>query len=116
MGFRGIIRSALLLLCLPVGSSTFAQSSLVVSQTEVWRINPAGSIDRVDYEFGGPGLQVSVRGTTGPLVSPDQKRIAFTRDNDLWVLDLATMRPTRATKLGRPYTNQLASVFVLQTS
>ncbi len=115
MGFPVIVRSALLL-CLLVSFSAFAQPSLVVSQTEVWKIDPVGSIDRIDYDFGGPGLQASVQGTTGPLVSPDQKRIAFTRDNDLWILELATMSPTRATRVGRSYTNQLASVFVLLTS
>jgi hypothetical protein len=83
---------------------------------EVWKIDPVGGIDRLDYDFGGPGQQASMQGTTGPLVSPDQKRIAFTRGNDLWVLDLATMSSTQATKVGRPYTSQLASVFVLITS
>jgi hypothetical protein len=99
-----------------VSFSTFGQSSLVVTQKEVWKIDPAGTIDRVHYDFGGPRLQASVYGTTGPLVSPDQKRIAFTRGNDLWILELGTMSSTRATKVGRSYTDKLASVFVLLTS
>lgn len=115
MGFPVIVRTAPILYLL-AAFSAFAQSSLVVSQTEIWKIDPRGTINRVDYDFGGPRLQTSVHGTTGPLVSPDQKRIAFTRDNDLWILELATMSPTRATKVGRPHTNQLASVFVLLTS
>jgi len=115
VGFPAIIRSALLL-CLLVSFSTLAQPSLVVSETEVWKIDPLGTIDRVDYDFGGPSLQASLRGTTGPLVSPDQKRIAFTRDNDLWILELGTMSSSRATKVGRPYTDKLAAVFVLLAS
>lgn len=111
-----IVRSPFLLFCCLIGYSAFAQSLLVVSQTEVWKIDPAGSIDRLDYDFGGPVLQASSQGTTGPVVSPDQKRIAFTKGNDLCVLDLATMRSAQATKVGRPYTTQFASVFVLISS
>src|SRR5882762_7989627 len=84
VGFPAIIRFALLL-CLLVSFSTLAQPSLVVSETEVWKIDPLGTIDHVDYDFGGPSLQASLRGTMGS---------------------------TRATKVGRPYTDKLAAVFV----
>jgi hypothetical protein len=93
-----IARTQLLLFCFLVGNSAFAQSVLVVSGPEVWKVDPRGAIDRVDYDFGGPGLQTSIHGTTGPVVSPDQKRVAFTRGNDLRVLDLAGLRSTQATK------------------
>jgi Dipeptidyl peptidase IV (DPP IV) N-terminal region len=111
-----VARTQLLLVCLLVGPSVFAQTVLVVSENKVWKIDPHGPIDRVDYDFGGPGLQTSIHGTTGPVVSPDQKQIAFTRGNDLWVIELAGLKSMQATKVGQPATNQLASVFVLITS
>lgn len=111
-----IARTQLSLFCLLIVNSVSAQTVLVVSGTQVWKIDPRGTIGRVDYDFGGPAVQTSMHGTTGPVVSPDQKRIAFTRGNDLWVLDLAGLRSIQATKVGRPDTNQLASVFVLITS
>jgi Tol biopolymer transport system component len=111
-----VARTQLVLFCLLIGNSAFAQTVLVVSGAQVWKIDPRGTIRRIDYDFGGPALQTSMHGTTGPVVSPDQKRIAFTRGNDLWVLDLAGMRSIQATRVGRPDTNQFASVFVLITS
>lgn len=111
-----VARMQALLLCLLVGYSASAQTVLVASGTQVWKIHPRGTIDLVDYDFGGPGLQSSMHGTTGPVVSPDQKRIAFTRGNDLWVFDLAGLTSIRGTKVGQSGTNQFASVFVLITS
>jgi Dipeptidyl peptidase IV (DPP IV) N-terminal region len=111
-----VARTQLLFFCLLIVNSVFAETVLVVSGTQVWKIDPRGTIGRVDYDFAGPGLQNSIHGTTGPVVSPDQKWIAFTRGNDLWVLDLAGLRSIQATKVGRPDTNQLASVYVLTTS
>jgi hypothetical protein len=111
-----VARTQLLLFCLLVGNPVFAQTALVASGTQVWKIDPRGTIARVDYDFGGPRLQSSIHGTTGPVVSPDQKRIAFTRGKDLWVLDLAGLRSMQATKVGRPDTDQFASVSVLITS
>ena len=111
-----VVRTQLLLFCLLVGHSVFAQTVLVVSGLEVWKVDSRGAIDRFEYDFGGPGFQASAHGTTGPVVSPDQKRIAFTRGNDLAVLDLAGLRSIQATRVGVPATDQLASVFVLITS
>jgi hypothetical protein len=71
------------------------------------------SIVRFSYDFGkGPFLS-SREGATHPLVSPDQTHVAFSRENDLWILDLKTKKSVRATHLGRPETPTLAAVWVL---
>jgi dipeptidyl aminopeptidase/acylaminoacyl peptidase len=95
---------------------TLAQPALVAWKTQVWKIDSAGAIDRLTYDFGGPTVVETMQGTTAPLVSPDQKTIAFTRGNDLWLLELSSMRATRATTIGWPSTSEFASVFVLITA
>jgi hypothetical protein len=66
----------------------FAQSSVVVWQNGVWNIGLKGDVGRFPYDFhNGPEYSASLQGVTGPLVSADQKVIAFTRENDLWILN-----------------------------
>jgi Tol biopolymer transport system component len=97
-------------------NSAFPQSVLVARQMEVWKIDANGPIARLKFDFGGPSLQASVHGTTGPTVSPDQKNIAYVRGNDLWVLDVAGMNSSRVSNVGRTGTAQFASVFVMITA
>lgn len=55
----------------------------------------------------------SLLGTTAPTVSPDNKWIAFVRNQDLWLYETATQQVKRATSIGRPYTKVFASIEVL---
>jgi hypothetical protein len=114
-GPRFARRCLLSLIALVVSSApvAFAQSSVVVWQNGVWNIDLKGDVRRFPYDFhNGPEYSASLQGVTGPLVSSDQKAIGFTRENDLWILELATMQAKRVTKLGRSYTKEFASVFV----
>jgi Dipeptidyl peptidase IV (DPP IV) N-terminal region len=100
-----------------VDNSAWSQPALLVWKTQVWKIDPvSGRIDRLNYDFGGPAVLESMQGTTAPVVSPNQKSIAFTRGNDLWIVELASMRATRATSIGRPATSEFSAVFVLTTA
>jgi Tol biopolymer transport system component len=56
------------------------------------------------------------QGSTLALPSPDQQWVAFTRENDLWLWDVARGAATRATQVGAPYDQRYASVFVLLTA
>ena len=51
---------------------------------------------------GMPGGQppLRIKGAENPKYSPDSTKIAFTRDNDLWVMDAATKKETRLTTDG----------------
>lgn len=76
--------------------------ALVFHDTErVWRSNTRGSYTVVDLQTGRtfrtasrPGGQMFAK------LSPDGSRVAFVRDNDLWVTELATGAETRLTTDG----------------
>ncbi|MBA3889247.1 MAG: S9 family peptidase [Gemmatimonadaceae bacterium] len=76
--------------------------ALVFHTTErVWRSNTRGSYTVVDLQTGRtfrtasrPGGQMFAK------LSPDGTRVAFVRDNDLWVTELATGAETRLTTDG----------------
>jgi len=76
--------------------------ALLFHDTErVWRSNTRGSYTVVDLQTGRtfrtasrPGGQMFAK------LSPDGSRVAFVRDNDLWVTDLATGQETRLTTDG----------------
>lgn len=82
-------------------------------QGGVWTMGIGRSIVQFGYDFGEGPFVSSIEGTTRPLVSPDQTHVAFSRENDLWILDLKTKKSVRATHLGRPETSTLAAVRVL---
>ena len=54
---------------------------------------PAGMIPRMQ----GNAMPVRIPGAENLKYSPDSTKMAFTRDNDLWVLDVATKKETRLT-------------------
>ena len=76
--------------------------ALVFHSTErVWRSNTRGSYSVVDLQTGRtwrtasrPGGQMFAK------LSPDGTRVAFVRDNDLWVTELASGNETRLTTDG----------------
>ena len=49
---------------------------------------------------GRRALPLKIDGAENPTYSPDSTKIAFTRDNDLWVMDTATKKETRLTSDG----------------
>ena len=91
-------------------------STLVAWLARVWRASADGRIEQLPYSFPERGTQYANHGSTYPLPSSDQRHIAFVRDNDLWLLDIATGSVTQATHLGRPFTASQASVYVLVTT
>jgi dipeptidyl-peptidase-4 len=77
------------------------QALLFHNSVQVWRANSRGVFDVFDFRTGRltsvstkPGLQMFAK------VSPDGKRVAFVRDNDLYVTELATGREQRLTRDG----------------
>ena len=50
-----------------------------------------------------------------PRPSPNNRLVAHTRKNDLWLLDVATGKSTQITHVGKPYDERHASVFVYIT-
>ncbi|MDB4885317.1 MAG: peptidase dipeptidylpeptidase domain protein [Gemmatimonadetes bacterium] len=77
------------------------QALLFHNSVQVWRANTRGRFDVFDFRTGkltpvsaNAGLQMFAK------VSPDGRKVAFVRDNDLYVTDLATRREQRLTRDG----------------
>ena len=77
------------------------QALLFHNSVQVWRSNTRGLFDVYDFRTGKltpvstkSGLQMFAK------VSPDGKRVAFVRDNNLFVTELATGRETQLTTDG----------------
>ncbi|MDB4879952.1 MAG: peptidase dipeptidylpeptidase domain protein [Gemmatimonadetes bacterium] len=77
------------------------QALLFHSSVPVWRANTRGVYEVFDFRTGrltpvsaSGGMQMFAK------ASPDGRRVAFVRDNDLWVTELATGREQRLTRDG----------------
>ena len=90
---------------------------LITHRNQVWRVSAGGTAERLPFEFHGPGGGSGLRGhgTTGPLPSPNNRLVALTRKNELWLFDVATGKSTQITHVGKPYDERYASVFVYIT-
>jgi dipeptidyl-peptidase 4 len=82
-------------------SSDGTKALLYHSSVRVWRRNTRGRYEVLDLRTRTvtpvsrrPGLQMFAK------FSPDSRRVAFVRDNDLWVTDLRTGAETRLTRDG----------------
>jgi dipeptidyl-peptidase 4 len=82
-------------------SSDGTKALLYHSSVPVWRRNTRGRYEVLDLHTRKltpvsrrPGLQMFAK------FSPDSRRVAFVRDNDLWVTDLQTGAETRLTRDG----------------
>lgn len=76
----------------------------------LWRATSSGTIELVQPSFGGGyvgGLFNDV-----PVVSPDDKLLALSRNGDLWVRDLATSDERRITEAALPDDGHYAEVRV----
>ncbi len=59
------------------------------------------SMPMIMQGFGGrPSFPFKIEGAENPTYSPDSSKIAFTRDNNLWVMDVATKKETALTNDG----------------
>src|SRR6266508_3488167 len=70
-----------------------ASSVLVVTNLgRVLRVFSEGKIEAISIAATSPERPSSAlgQGITGPVPSPDQRSVAFTRENDLWVINLDT--------------------------
>lgn len=77
------------------------QALLFHNSVQVWRSNTRGFFDVFDFRTGkltpvsrGTGLQMFAK------VSPDGRSVAFVRDNNLFVTDIATGRESQLTRDG----------------
>ncbi len=93
--------------------SAAPRSNLLLShKSKVWRVEASGVAESLGVEFEG-GNDVDHQGTSSPVVSPDQTLLAYTKANDLWVMNLADQSSSRLTKYGRAETANTTSVYVL---
>jgi hypothetical protein len=80
----------------------------------VWQVFADGRAERLSL----PGADTArwggdvEKGTTGPVASPDQRSIAYIRDLDVWLYDVATKRARQVTRLARPGNDTTAATFV----
>ena len=98
--------------CVTAHGQEIAGDRFVYFYSSIYRISPESRITSFALPENKEVL-LSVAGSTSPRVSPDQHWVAFTRENDLWLYNTRTQRMRRATHIGRPYTEKLASVLVL---
>lgn len=87
------------------------QTQFVAFQSHVVAVSAGSRLSQV--RLPRQTLMASLLGTTAPTVSPDNKWIAFVRNQDLWLYETATQQVKRATSIGRPYTKVFASIEVL---
>lgn len=85
-------------------------------QVSVWRVASNGTAESLPFQFGEACSFSLGIGGTEPLPSPDQRWIAFARDNNLWLLDVPLMEATQITHVGKPYNQRYASVDVFITA
>ncbi len=78
----------------------------------MWRVSTDGKLERLPFEFRSPGSSSGwgPQGTTQPLASPDQRWIAFIKDNDLWLLKIATGQTAQVTHVGKPHDDNFLAV------
>jgi hypothetical protein len=98
--------------CAPAHGQETAGDKFVYFYPSVYRISPENRIASFNLPENKE-MWLSVAGSTSPQVSPDQRWIAFTKENDLWLYSTSMQTMHRATRVGRPYTETLASVLAL---
>lgn len=74
----------------------------------VWRVWADGRLDLVFPSRPGD--------TASPVVSPNQRYVAYARAGDLWLFDVGTGKRIQLTRVARPYTSKLASVEAILVS
>jgi hypothetical protein len=92
--------------------SAYGEDRYVFLPPYMLKVSAKGTVEVVDLPRDR-GTIATERGSTLPCVSPDNRWIAFIRDFDLWLFNTSTRGVRRATYIGRPYSETLASVEVL---
>ena len=98
--------------CVPAHGQETVGDRFVYFYPSIYRISPENRISRFELPENEE-MFLSIFGSTSPQVSPDQRWIAFIKENDLWLYNTHTQTMRPATHVGRPYTEKLASVLVL---
>src|SRR5262249_28609218 len=101
--------------CAPAHTQNAAKDRFVYFYPSVYRISPQGQITSFHLPENEE-IWFSVVGGIGPVISRDERWIAFTKDNDLWLYNTRTQTKRRATRVGRPYAKKFASVLALVVS
>jgi hypothetical protein len=107
-----VVCAFFLSVCVPAHGQDAAAGQLVYFYPNVYRISAENRITTVSLPQNRD-MTLSMAGSTIPVVSPDQRWIAFIKENDLWMYNTQTQAMRRVTRVGRPYTETLASVLVL---
>src|SRR5207249_2589654 len=110
---------AMLFLLVPTWLVVAQTASSVLVVTNVGRVLRVFSEGRIEAVPGIPPERPSGalgHGTTRPVPSPDQRLVAFTRSNDLWLINLDKNKQIQVTSVGEPYTKTHASIFVYITA
>ena len=81
------------------------------SNPPVYRVYSNGEFDTVFPPAKSPSSNTWT-GIQEVLISPTQQKIAFCKDNDLWVYDVATKIALQLTHIGKPATSQFDSIEV----
>src|SRR5689334_2732145 len=79
------------------GSDRFVAFS---GTSAVYRISQDSSAHLLSLKIAGKWS--TTQGSTGPTVSPDQRWIAFTRNQDLWLCNTNSGHCSQVTSLGQP--------------
>jgi Tol biopolymer transport system component len=108
-----LLGSVVLLICSAVAAETPSWKLISDAQkSAVWRVSSNGSIAKVDFPFFNRKTNSGISIGSSPLPSPDQRKIAYIKSNDLWLYDIDTNVDQRLTNIGQPEDDKFASVFV----
>jgi Tol biopolymer transport system component len=93
-------------------------STLVFAKGHAFRVYSSGRIEKTSFEFGegGPHRADLGRGSTDPLLSPDGRYLAFTKNNDLWLFDSETGKRRQLTKIAVEPTKRFNGASVLTSA
>ena len=111
-GLTSVVCLFFLGVCVPGHAQDAADDKFVYFYPSIHRISAGNQIQAFQLPENEE-LFLSTGGRTIPMVSPDNRWIAFIRENDLWLYNTRTRATQRATHVGRPYTKIFASVLAL---
>lgn len=116
MSIRGFGRTLLVGLLLACSRAEASSILFPGPEGQVWQVQADRTVAAVPFQFhSGKCSGATGFGTSCPVPSPDQRLVAFTKDNDLWVYELETKQAHRITRVGQPSTERYARVFVYIT-
>jgi Tol biopolymer transport system component len=83
-----------------------------IHQRTVWRAYTDGTISTIDFPVYVNQTNSGISIQSYPIPSPDQRKIAYVKNNDLWVYDIEENTDNRLTNIGQPEDDKFTSVYV----